>query len=151
MFLVRRNDESENTLAYGVDLASRKCSCTRWEQMGVPCRHAVACIGQACKGEMNDSHFYEWTLSSFWKQLYEEVTSLCFVLPDTVGVARASDKLSKIAAGTTDKTVVLFAPTTTISSLAGKPNKKRIKSGGETGYTLASSTNSSAIVNRFEH
>jgi hypothetical protein len=99
---------------------------------------------------MNDSHVYEWTLSSFWKQLYEEVTSLCFVLPDTVGVARASDKLSKIAAGTTGKTVItLFAPTTTSSSLEpGKQNKKRIKSRGETGYTLVSSTTSSAIVKK---
>jgi hypothetical protein len=131
--IVRSNIDSANVLPINIDLCAKTCSCTRWVQLGVPCRHAIACLQHFSNGTLNETNCYEWTLASTWKKLYKTAT-LYMHLPDAVGVARAKDKMLKDDDSTTRRAVVLRAAQVRASQVdASKKVNKRIKSVGEIG------------------
>lgn len=133
-YIVRGNVDMQNRLPFNVDLKNRTCSCLLWVQLGVPCKHAIACINKFHQSNLQTKYFYEWTLTDLWKQIYL-TCSMYVQLPDEFALARMKSRLAN--EGTSITLVALKTSSAQLDS--SKKTKKRIQSTGETGPALKSS------------
>ena len=140
-FIVRNNFSMANELPINVDLQARTCSCTRWVQLGVPCRHAVACVRLESDGAMKMEYFYDWTLTTTWKALYQ-TQSLYLNLPDAESLDLQKSQMLRCDDGSSSSLLLLplRAPTIKEAQIdSSKMLRKRIKSAGESGPSVKSS------------
>lgn len=141
LYVVRHNNQ--NSLSHGcqVDMLKKSCECTRWEQKGVPCRHAIAVL-HAQQHSVEIQHFHKWCLTEEWRRLYDDIQGLYIKLPTQDSVAKARERL--LEKGKDIRLVSLQAKG--ISAGGGLMNgNKRIRSAGESGPSLNSSVTLTAI------
>jgi hypothetical protein len=132
-FSVKHINSHALSASFKVDLSERSCSCSTWVQMGVPCKHAIACLKFAHNGKNDRKLFFPWTLTSEWVKLYE-IPSVLFHIPDEDDVALIKQQLA--ADG---KDWRLLSPVSIIEKIEpSQLQKKRIRSAGESGVSLSS-------------
>jgi hypothetical protein len=103
--------------------AGRKCFCTRWQQSGVPCIHAIALALKLRWTLEFPMFFHESCLTSTWRRMFEQCPEYC------AGVFVTDERIAARA---------LACPQTPLRSVVVPDKikaliKKRIKSGGDDG------------------
>lgn len=144
LYVVRHNNQTALSHGWQVDMLKKTCECTRWEQKGVPCRHAIAVL-HAQQRSVQTEHFHSWCLADEWRRLYDDIPALYIKLPTQDGVAKARERL--LAKGKEVRLVSL--KTKGISTGGGLTyTNKRIRSAGESGPSLNSSASVQACKSR---
>jgi hypothetical protein len=103
--------------------AGRKCLCTRWQQSGVPCVHAIAVALKLKLSLQHPLFFHESCLTSTWRRMFESCPEYC------AGVFVPDERIDAQALAHPQPPLASVLVRDVIKALI----KKRIKSGGDDG------------------
>ncbi|CAI9292371.1 unnamed protein product [Lactuca saligna] len=67
---------SKNLLEqFVVDMGQQTCSCRRWELIGIPCAHAIACMWEMLKNKEIDKIPEHWVHRTYWLETWKNMYS----------------------------------------------------------------------------